>query len=83
MSTPGGVQGTVLTGTPITVAVISPGMVGGQVAHEARRAVGVVANVERLRSLDELLALVEGSEANIKITTPLDLKLAEILVKEK
>ena len=63
MSTPGGVQGTVLTGTPITVAVISPGMVGGQVAHEARRAVGVVANVERLRSIDELVALVEGSEA--------------------
>ncbi|MGK2348979.1 ATP-binding protein [Actinomyces sp. W5033] len=48
---------------PITVAVLSPGMVGGQVAHEARRAVGEVANVERLHSLSELIALVSGPEA--------------------
>ena len=29
------------------------------------------------------ISLVEGNRENIKITTPLDLKLAEILVKEK
>ncbi|QPL05462.1 MULTISPECIES: sensor histidine kinase [Actinomyces] len=51
------------TQAPLTVAVISPGMVGGQVAHEAGRSVGEVANVERLHFLDELVALVDGPEA--------------------
>ena len=39
--------------------------------------------IDQMEQFGCKISLVEGNRENIKITTPLDLKLAEILVKEK